>query len=125
MKHIDGKIELDCFSIGDKKQLERELEKVFTSDTEVYFTQQWGFCKSDGIFGKTPKDPLTVYIRFGLEYLGEKPTFSFSIRDLWDDMFQGVSGQEGIDDKKHIKDARKLAKALRELADEIDVNIRK
>jgi hypothetical protein len=60
-----------------------------------------------------------------LEYLGEKPTFSFSIRDLWDDMFQGVSGQEGIDDKKHIKDARKLAKALRELADEIDVNIRK
>ena len=60
-------------------------------------------------------DPLTVYLRVGLEGDGEKPTYEFNLRQALADSIETCA-----DDGSFSTGLGRLSVALRALADEID-----
>lgn len=75
--------------------------------------------ESDGISGKPPEDPLTVYIRIPLcSFSEESPSWSFSFGELVKNIIEEYTDkQEYKDSEDEKRDLLKLRDALLHLAD--------
>lgn len=133
MKHLKHSPDLSGWGVEAIEKVGRSLNDallealtevlggIFEGDeTYIYFPVEWSGHKGralggDGIGGPEVADPLTVYLRVGMESQGEKPTYRFNLRDalarsLTDCAHDG-SFSEGLG---------RLSEALRTWADEID-----
>jgi len=74
---------------------------------------------SDGLFGKTPADPLTVYIRIPLcGTFDEQPTWQFSFGDLVKEIIQEYTDElKYKEPEDEERDLRKIHEELLHLAD--------
>lgn len=106
----------DCINKLVLKAAAEALSLAFDDEmTYAYFPAEWEEAV-DGLGGKKPKDPLTVYVRIALaaEEECESPTWSFSLRDLVEQM---AKDELGIRSGKGLKS---IADGLRECADILD-----
>ena len=126
MKHVKYKPELSEWKLEAAEGIFRSVEKAihraagealhyaFESDNSyLYFPVEWG--DSDGIGGPVVEDPLTIYLRVGLEGDGEKPTFEFNLRDALADTIEACK-----EDGSFSPGLGRLSDALRDLAAYID-----
>jgi len=107
---------------GLRKALSEALTYAFEDDeTYIYFPVEWSkepdeeWPGSDGIGGTEVADPLTVYLRVGLECGGEKPTYEFNLREALAETIHDCAT-----DGSFSTGLGRLSVALRALADEID-----
>lgn len=101
--------------------------KLATADEcHAWFPFEWNFGDnpSDGVFGRFPKDPTTIYVELPLgEHEDDSPRWSFTLRELVKMMIEGAiesDGKIGVD----YTPAPIIRDSLRELADEIDRHLR-
>lgn len=107
---------------GLRKAMAEALHYAFEDDeTYIYFPVE---CSkepdekrrgTDGLGGPEVSDPLTVYLRVGLEGYGEKPTYEFNLRGALADSIEACAN-----DGSFSAGLGRLSVALRALADEID-----
>ena len=101
------------------KAVEEALDYAFEDDeTYFYFPAEWP--RSDGVGGPAVADPLTIYLRVGLEGDGEKPTYRFNLREAVAESMAACR-----EDGSSSTGLGRISAALRELADEIDAARRK
>lgn len=134
MKHKKYKPELSEWGIealeevsktietGLRKAMEEVLHYAFEDDeTYIYFPVEWSkepgeqHPGTDGLGGPEVADPLTVYLRLGLDAKGEKPTYEFNLREALADSIETCAA-----DGSFSAGLGRLSVALRALADEID-----
>jgi hypothetical protein len=90
------------------------LQHIFESDeTYIYFPVEWE--DSDGIGGAAVDDPLTIYLRVGMESDGEKPTFQFNLRDVLKGTMEWCAS-----DGSFSEGLGRLSDSLKALAKDID-----
>ncbi len=99
-----------CFRDAVSEALHLALED---GSTYIYFPVEWD--DQDGLSGPAVEDPLTCYLRFGLESDGESPTYEFNLRDALDDSIESCAH-----DGSFSEGLGRLSLALRQLADEIE-----
>ena len=88
-------------------------------ESYIMFPAEWG--DSDGLSGKAPKNPLTVYLRLGIEdKRDEKPTYSFDLQETLRETIRDCANDGSFSDG-----LERIASGLRELAGEIDQAIEK
>ena len=112
----------ETISSGLRKALTEVLTYAFQDDeTYIYFPVEWSkepdeeWHGTDGLSGPEVADPLTVYLRVGLECGGEKPTYEFNLRAALADSIKDCAN-----DGSFSTGLGRLSVALRALADEID-----
>lgn len=136
MKHIKFKPDISEWEIdaitevteiiqdGLLKAVSEALQSAFEDDeTYIYFPIEWinepgaERTGTDGIGGKPVTDPLTVYLRVGIEggVDREKPTFEFNLRESLADSIDNCA-----EDGSFSAGLGRLSESLRALADEID-----
>lgn len=134
MKHVNFKPDLSGLSLGICDELEnaisRTLEKVLElafedDETYIYFPAEYSKSISglgtDGVGGPEVDDPLTVYLRVGLDFSEEeKPTYAFNLRMALADTIEACAN-----DGLFSTGLGRISVALRLLADEIDDAIAK
>ena len=127
VRRVFGKVDLSGWDIGALddisqfigesllKAVEEVLGHAFEGDeTYFYFPAEWP--RGDGVGGPVVADPLTIYLRVGLEGMnGEKPTYRFNLRDAVADKIEACR-----EDGSFSTGLGRISCAFRELADEID-----
>ena len=136
MKHVTGKVdisELEIEAIDDAikclkdqayKAATEVLEYVFADDeTYIYFPVEWSGIdashpkSTDGLGGPGIKDPLTMYLRVGLDSgEEEKPSYEFNLREVLRDSLADCKN-----DGSFSGGLERLSIALVELAADINV----
>lgn len=123
MKHKSYLPDLSDWNIPhqeERQAVESMLHEAFLDDeTYLYFPVKWSKGETpgtDGLDGPEVADPLTVYLRVGLDSDGEKPTYQFNLRETLKKTIEDCT-QDG----SYSIGLGRLSVALRELADEIDV----
>ena len=107
----------------------REAIELATKEYEcrAWFPAEWA-PRSDGVGGKPPADPMTVYVELPLGATeDDSPRWQFSLRDLVLSIIEvhqsheiDKGGTGKIDDREGIAIATTLRDGLRELADMLD-----
>lgn len=103
----------DFESIGD---LENQIYEAMASDqTYIYLPYEW--FPNDGIGGKSPDNPLTLYLRYGLfdENDGEPPCVETTLNDIVEDFLDNFKVSGKIKDPKDIKVVEMVISGLQDL----------
>jgi hypothetical protein len=127
LKHIDGKIDLDCYFWDDLHELETKIVQSMENSGYCYFAIAFDDEENgtDGFGNSLPTDPLAVHLTTGMNDMlsDQEPTFAFSVRDIWEDFLDAHCEGGDIENKlsdESIPKAKMISNALRALADEID-----
>ena len=130
MKHVIYDVALADFYLTSTKKINAiilegvaEVIKCGLESDEARACFPFSWVDSDGLGGKQPADPLTVYVQlpFG-ESPDFPPTFEFSLsKEILNAIELHISHHSGkVEDKEAINMLTKLSATLSELANKID-----
>ena len=74
----------------NKEILDYTIDEMLEyGELSFFFPFEWGDPEIDGIGGKCPEDPLTIYASIDVSGNDERITFKTTIKDLLEDVYAG------------------------------------